>query len=409
MGRHRRFYGRTILTKQAPAGGVLPGPGRAGWRAGAVVIPTQLTILELELGLRSIRRRRRLLLRANILEEDAAVGEVALDQAAAVVCRLCAVHDRRIRTAARVVSAMIPPVSAPAPMRRKPTVVTVAEVEREVSMTAAEAMRAEVTTDVDVMPTDVTTDMDVMATAVMTDVDVDMMVAVVAGVMAGVVAATMMTTTVATGRSGCGHEDGGSDRSSGCKREHRDTIQHGEGPSGLGLVQVPPTGPCRRVCTAYFAHARATVSFVTRVTAFLRMLKNKNPATGVAWRFLPLVAGTPARLAPLRRIVPEMIQTFRKCSNRISSVRHAAAEWLQQNRPRQAETSCRGLGDMDGTLTARAGRSGIHFRFPAPRRLRGVLHCADRSWGCALCTRPPAAERSAAGVGSPDAAAASPG
>jgi hypothetical protein len=169
-------------------------------------------------------------------------------------------------------------------MRRKPAMVTVAEVEREVSMTADEAMAAEMTTDVDVMATDVTTDMDVMATAVMTDVDVDVMAAVVAGVMAGVMTA-MMTTTVATGRSGCGHEDGGSDRSSGSKREHRDTLRHDEGPSGLGLVQVPPTGPWSGVCTACFARARAIISFVTRVTAFLRMLKNKSPATGVARDF----------------------------------------------------------------------------------------------------------------------------
>ena len=125
--------------------------------------------------------------------------------------------------------------------------VTVAEVEREVRMTADEAMAAEVTTDVDVM-----------ATAVMSDVDVDVMAAVVAGVMVGVmtaVVAAVMPAAVATGRSGCGHEDGGSDCSSGRKREHRDTLQHDEGPSGwvlfsflqpaLGQDSAPPVSLAR--------------------------------------------------------------------------------------------------------------------------------------------------------------------
>ena len=112
--------------------------------------------------------------------------------------------------------------------------VAVAEMEREVSMTAAE-----VTTEVDVMATGVMTDVDVMmATAVVTNVDMDMMTAVVAAV---------MTATVATGRSGCGHEDGGSDRSSGSKREHRNTTQHGEGPSGwvlFSFLQPALSGEC---------------------------------------------------------------------------------------------------------------------------------------------------------------------
>jgi hypothetical protein len=126
----------------------------------------------------------------------------------------------------------------------------VAEVERDVSMTAGEvtageAMAREVTADVDVMATDVTAGADVMAAAMMTDVDVDVMAAVV-GMMAAVVAVvmtavvtTVMTATVAAGRSGCGHDDGGSERSSGSERKHCDAIQHGEAPSGLGLIQLP--------------------------------------------------------------------------------------------------------------------------------------------------------------------------
>jgi hypothetical protein len=146
---------------------------------------------------------------------------------------------------------------------------TVSKVECEVSMPAAEVMAAEVTTDVDV---------DVTA-AVVGDVMVDV------DVMAAVMATTVMTATVATGRSGCGHDDGGSDRSSGSKREHGETIQHGEAPSEFSFLQ-PALG--RRVCSAYFARARAIVPFVTRVTAFLRMLKHQRvlgtPATHHARR-----------------------------------------------------------------------------------------------------------------------------